>query len=269
MIPFPLPFFVSLLCAFRSRSWADSTLVRRCNRHRPLRTVPLLPSRDWANLTLVRRRHRHRSLRTVPLLPSRDWANLTLVRRRHLHRSPRSVRLLPCRRVRVRFARGWIGISRRFVWPPTTRPSTPDLLSERPSSKSKSNDSRRWFVFASSNSLDASPRPRRRRLQRPRIRPAPTRRRVGRAASNPAGQVPSDAITPTFRPSRTLKSFRRRSAVARGAVSRSPTSPAPRIPSSWRSRSGPIAGSFAAAVTVPRARAALIPASSRPHRRPG
>jgi hypothetical protein len=194
---------------------------------------------------------------------------LRLVCRRNLRRPLRSVRLLPCRRLRVQFARGWIRISRRFASPPTTRPSTPDLLSARPSSKSKSNDSRRWFVFASSNSLGASPRPRRQRLPRPRIRPAPTCRRVGHVVSNPVGQVRSDAITPTFRPSMTLKSFRRRGAVARGVVSRSPTSPARRIPSSWRWRSGLIAGSFADAVTAPRARAALIPASSRPHRRPG
>ncbi len=199
----------------------------------------------------------------------RNWVASPLVR----HRIPRypnpfvPPRLFP--KAPVRFARGWIRISRRFVKPPTGRPSTPEPLSARPSSKSRSNGCRRWSVFASSNSLGTRPRPPRRWLRWRRMCPTPTHRRVGRAASNPVGQVRTDAITLTFRPSSSLKSFRRRSAVARGVVSRSPTSLAPRIPSSWRSRSGPIAGSFAAAVTAPLARAPLIPASSRPRRRPG
>ena len=200
---------------------------------------------------------------------SRNWVAPLLVRLRNLRRPLRSVPLRPCRRARVRFVRGWTRISRRFVKPPTGRPSMLEPLSARPSSKPRSNGSRRSSVFASNNSLGARPRPPRRRLQRLRKRPPPIRRHVGRAASNLVSQVRSGAITPTFRPSTSLRSFHRRSAGARGVVSRSPTSPALRIPSSWRSRSGPIAGSFAAAVTAPLARAALIPASSRPRRRRG
>jgi hypothetical protein len=196
-------------------------------------------------------------------------ADAPLVRRRNLRRLLRSVPLHPCRRARVRFAHGWIKISRRFVKPPTGRPSTPERLSARPSSKPRSNGWRRWFAFASNNSLDARPKPLRRRLLRPRTHPALIRRHGGRAASNLVGLVRSDAITPTFWLSTTLKSFHRRSAVARGVVSRSPTSLAPRILSSWRSKSGPIAGSFVAAVIDPPARAPLIPALSRPRHHPG
>ena len=160
---------------------------------------------------------------------SRNLAD-TPVRRRHFHRLLRFVPLHPCRRVPVRFAHGWIKISRRFVKPPTGRPSTLERLSARPSSKPRSNGSRRWFAFASNNSLGARPRPLRRRLLRPRTHPALIRRHGGRAASNLVGKVRSDAITPTFWLSTTLKSFHRRSAVARGVVSRLPTSLAPRIP---------------------------------------
>ena len=115
----------------------------------------------------------------------------------------------------------------------------------------------------------ARPRLPRQRLQRPRMRPTPTHRRDGRVASNPVGQVRSDATIPTFRPLTKTRSFRPSSAVARSVVSRSPTSPAPRIPPSWRSTSGPIAGSFAVAVTARLARVVLMPASSRPRHRPG
>ena len=114
---------------------------------------------------------------------SRNLADSPLVRRRNLRRPLRSVPLRPCRRVRVRFARGWIKISRRFVKPPTGRPSMPEPLSARPSSKPRSNGSRRWSVFASNNSFGARPRPPRRRLRRPRMRP---RRYAATSAARPA-----------------------------------------------------------------------------------
>ena len=58
-------------------------------------------------------------------------------------------------------------------------------------------------------------------------------------------------------------------AAASGAVNPSRPSRAPRIPPSWRSRSGPIAGLSIAVVIAPPVPAAFIPASSRPRRRRG
>ena len=99
--------------------------------------------------------------------------------------------------------------------------------------------------------------------------PRATRRRDGRAASSAADPARNAAIIPTSRPSSRTTISRPTDAVARGAVSPSPPSRAPRILSSWRSTSGPIAGSSTADAIGPPVPVALIPASSRPRRRLG
>ena len=114
----------------------------------------------------------------------RNWVASPLVR----HRIPRypnpfvPPRLFP--KAPARFAHGWIRILRRFVKPPTGRPSTPEPLNARPSSKSRTNGSRRWSVFASSNSLGARLRPPRRWLRRCRVR------RADIPPCRPRGQLP-------------------------------------------------------------------------------
>ena len=146
--------------------------------------------------------------------------------------------------------------------PPTGKPCMAGPFSARPSSKSRTNGSRRYSGFASSNSSARAELPRQ-RLQRPRNAP-PTHRHDSRVASNAVGPVRNAAIIPTSLPLSKTRSCRPTSATARGVVSRSPISQAPRIPQSWRSMSGPIAESFAVAVIDRLARVVLIPASSPP-----
>src|SRR5271166_3326393 len=200
---------------------------------------------------------------------SRNWLTELLVRQRIPCCPNPFVRLRLFPKAPVQFARGWSRSSRRFVKPPTGKPCTAELFSARLNSKSRTNGSRRCSVFASSNSSGARPRPPQRRLRRPRMRPTPAHRRDGREASNAVGPVRSAAIIPTSPTLSKTRSFRSTSAAARSVVSPSPISQVPRIPPSWRSTSGPIAASFAAAVIDPPARVPLIPASSRPRRHPG
>ena len=173
---------------------------------------------------------------------------------------PRPLSGLPAVRAGVR------GVSSSRLLESHARPGPSDA---RPSSKSRTNGSRRYSGFASSNSSGARPRLPRQRLQRPRMRPTPTHRHDGRVASNAVGPVRNAAIIPTSLPLSKTRSCRPTSATARGVVSRSPISQAPRIPQSWRSMSGPIAESFAVAVIDRLARAVLIPASSPPRHRTG
>ena len=119
-------------------------------------------------------------------------------------------------------------------------------FSARPSSKSRTNSSRRYSGSASSNSsgkTETSAATAPAASDAPHA-DSPPRRRV---ASNAVGPVRNAAIIPTSLPLSKTRSCRPTSATARGVVSRSPISQAPRIPPSWRSMSGPIAESSAAA----------------------
>ena len=173
---------------------------------------------------------------------------------------PRPLSGLPAVRAGVR------GVSSSRLLESHARPGP---SSARPSSKSRTNGSRRYSGFASSNSSGARPRLPRQRLQRPRMRPTPTHRHDSRVASNAVGPVRSAAIIPTSLTLSKKRSCRPTSAAARSVVSLSPISRAPRIPPSWRSMSGPIAESFAVAVIDRLARVVLIPASSPPCHRTG
>ena len=103
---------------------------------------------------------------------------------------------------------------------------------------------------------------------------APDAPRGDTAARRPRGQQrgrpgPKRRDYSLSRRSSRIMTFRPTSASARAVASPSPPFPAPRTPPSWRSRSGPIAGSSAADAIGPPAPVALIPASSRPRRRLG
>ena len=134
---------------------------------------------------------------------------------------PRPLSGLPAVRAGVR------GVSSSRLLESHARPGP---SSARPSSKSRTNGSRRYSGFASSNSSGARPRLPRQRLQRPRMRPTPTHRHDSRVASNAVGPVRNAAIIPTSLPLSKTRSCRPTSATARGVVSRSPISQAPRIP---------------------------------------
>ena len=88
------------------------------------------------------------------------------------------------------------------------------------------------------------------------------------AANNADASDPNAATTPTCRWSRKPSTCRPTSSNAPSAGRPSPPSPEPTTAPSWKSRCGPIAGSFADDAIGPPVAAAAMPALSPPRRRP-
>ena len=200
---------------------------------------------------------------------SRNWAGSPLVHRRNPRRSLRSVPPRLCLRGPVRSAHAWSRSSSPTATPATGRPCTPAPSNARPSSRQEIERLqallrlREQQLFGRKTETAAATAP-----SAPDASHAATAATATRPAARQAGaETPRSFPPPGGR--RGSRPSAGRSAAARGAASPSPPSPAPRIPRSWRSRSGPIAGSSAAAVIGPPAAVVPIPASSPPRRRPG
>ncbi len=201
--------------------------------------------------------------------PSRNWTDSARHRLLLSRFLVRCARLRPSLKAPVRFAHAWSKSSSPGGRPPTGRPCIAAPSNARPNSKPRSTAFRRCSAFASSNFSVESPRRPPRPNQRPRSPPPPRRHRIGPEVSNAASRVRSGAMILSSQPSSRTRNFLPSSAVVPGVASPSQTSRAPRIRSFSKSRSGPIAGSSAAAVIGRPARVPPIPASSLLHRRPG